>query len=165
MDIEIKLNVNKDLYDIFQIVLKRSNHNEKEVVENFLLSYATKQMEQDIRKDITLSRTVTSDDYRGKANHKIPKWAHSPNQYNHKIIKSYFKLLETSGQVTLYNMELLCSDSTKPDLYVPTFKANYASMKLDGQKSHGRVFEDDGKYVTIWSEVEQTLMKFKRFFE
>ena len=165
MDIEVKFQINKDLYDIFQIVLKKTNHTEKEVIENFLLSYATKQMEQDIKKDITLSRTTSTDDYRGKANHKIPKWAHYPNQYNHKIIKSYFKLLKTSGEVTLYNMELLCSDKSKPELYVPTFKANYASMKLDGPKSHGRVFEDNGKYVTIWSEVENTLMKYRRFFE
>lgn len=41
---------------------------------------------------------------------------------------------------------------------------NYSQMKLDGPKSHGKVFEDDGETVTIWREVEDTLMKYKSSF-
>lgn len=37
-------------------------------------------------------------------------------------------------------------------------------MKLDGPKSHGKVFEDDGNRVWIWSEVEETLFQYKASF-
>ena len=37
-------------------------------------------------------------------------------------------------------------------------------MKIDGPKSHGKVFEDDGDHVWIWDEVEETLMNYKNSF-
>lgn len=166
MDIEVKIMIDKDIYDIFQIVLKKHNHNEKDIIENYIISYMSNQLSMDQRKDLLVSKKVTiSEDYHGKANNRIPIWAHKPNQYNHKIIKSYFTLLQQSNEVTLHNMELLCSDSSKPELYIPTFRTNYASMKFDSEKSHGKVFIDDGKYVNIWSEVEKTLYKYRRYFE
>jgi len=166
MDIEVRLSIDKDIYDIFQIVLRKSGHNEKEIIESYLLSYMTTQMEKEKRKDlIEPKKYQVIEDYEGKANNRIPTWAHKPNQYNHKIIRAYFTLLKQSSRVTLYNMELLCSDKSKPQLYVPTFKTNYASMKYDGEKSHGRVFEDDGKYVTIWQGVEKTLLNYRSYFE
>ena len=53
--------------------------------------------------------------------------------------------VDIAGEATLNMMERLCSDKERPDLYVPTFKNNYSQMKLDGPKSHGKVFEDDGE--------------------
>ena len=61
-------------------------------------------------------------------------------------------------------MERLCGDKDVPELYVPTFKNNYLQMKLDGPKSHGKIFEDDGETVTIWHEVEDIHMKYKSSF-
>jgi len=61
-------------------------------------------------------------------------------------------------------LEGLCSDKEHPELYVPTFKNNYAQMKIDGPKSHGKVFEDDGVNVWIWQEVEEVLLKYKPNF-
>ena len=55
-------------------------------------------------------------------------------------------------------------DKEHPELYVPTFRNNYSQMKLDGPKSHGRVFEDDGNGVWIWAEVEETLLQYKNSF-
>jgi len=49
-------------------------------------------------------------------------------------------------------------------LYVPTFRSNYAQMKLDGPKTHGKVFEDNGVYVTIWSEVEEVMRQYQNQF-
>ena len=37
-------------------------------------------------------------------------------------------------------------------------------MKIDGPKSHGKVFEDDGERVWIWSEVEKVLLQYKNSF-
>lgn len=87
-----------------------------------------------------------------------------PEQYNHKIIRAYFEAIGIAGQATIAMMQRLCSDKEHPELYVPTFKNNYSQMKLDGPKSHGKVFEDDGENVWLWSEVEKTLMKYKTSF-
>ena len=67
-------------------------------------------------------------------------------------------------EATLTMMERLCSDKDHPELYVPTFKNNYSQMKIDGPKSHGKVFEDDGERVWIWSEVETVLLQYKNSF-
>ena len=76
-------------------------------------------------------------------------WALKPTQYNHKIIRAYFEAVATTGRAAIDAMEHLCTDKNVPELYVPTFKNNYSQMKLDGPKSHGRVFEDDKDTVTI----------------
>jgi len=169
MDIEVSITIDKDIYDIFQIILKRSNQDQKDIIESLFISYASNQMEKEKKTKANELPTIrsfqtTTVSY-GKANDKIPIWAHKPHQYNHKIIRSYFTLLNNSSEVTLNNMELLCSDEKKPALYVPTFKTNYASMKFDSEKSHGKVFVDDGKYVSIWPEVKETLLRYKKYFE
>ena len=43
-------------------------------------------------------------------------------------------------------------------------KQRYAQMKLDGQQTHGKVFEDDGTIVTIWPVVRDVLMQYKSSF-
>ena len=44
---------------------------------------------------------------------------------------------------TISMMEQLCSDKEHSELYVPTFKNNYSQIKIDGRKSHGKVFFAD----------------------
>ena len=61
-------------------------------------------------------------------------------------------------------MEELCSQEDFPEFYVPTFRNNYAQMKIDGAKTYGKVFEDDGKVVSIWCEVESALLEYKSYF-
>ena len=95
---------------------------------------------------------------------RIPLWAKRPEQYCHKIIRGFFLCKELHGQVLLYELEELCSREEVPELYVSTFRSNYAQMKIDGAKTYGKVFEDDGKVVSIWSEVEEILMEYKSHF-
>ncbi|WP_242868027.1 hypothetical protein [Clostridium paraputrificum] len=85
-------------------------------------------------------------------------------QYNHKIIKAFFTAVYIDGKATITMMERLCGDKDYPKLYIPTFRNNYAQMKLDGPKSHGEVFDDKGDEMRIWIEVEDTLMKYKSSF-
>lgn len=168
MDVEVKFVINNEIYDIFKVVVLKSGHLEKEVIENLLMYYMSNQMEKKrVDSNIVVRPKKIENEiysYYGKAINKIPYWAKKPNQYNHKIIKSYFEVLKSSPQVFLRNMEVLCSNKSRPDLYVPTFKTNYASMKYDGSRSHGKVFVDDGRIVTIWKEVEPVLMKYKDDF-
>ena len=86
------------------------------------------------------------------------------SQYCHKIIRGFFQCQKRYGQVVLNDLEEICSQEEDVELFVPTFRNNYAQMKIDGTKTYGKVFEDDGKVVSVWSEVEETLMEYKSYF-
>lgn len=94
---------------------------------------------------------------------KIPMWAHNPNQYNHRIIRAYFKAYHRFDEPpTKDMMREICS--TDPTCYVDNFQSTYASLKSDGSNTNGKVFIDDGTYVQIWEEVEDVLLKFEKYF-
>lgn len=157
-----------DVYDKFTIAASLSEQDVSEALEISMKQY------------IADSFTRTSDHYRsalqekndhendsygeGKANRRIHLWAYKPEQYNHKIVKAFFEVERRMGQVSLDNLEKICSDKNRPEFYVPTFKSNYAQMKTDAPHSHGKVFEDDGEIVIIWDEVRDTLLRYKKFF-
>lgn len=163
----ISFNVDADVFDKFNMALNLSGETSDETADSCLRWYIA-QAFGNVSKEYTPKATRVSDsadkDFYGKAIQRIPMWALKPSQYNHKIIKAYFMAEHIAGEATLLMMERLCSDKERPDLYVPTFKNNYSQMKLDGPKSHGKVFEDDGDRVWIWDEVEETLMKYKNSF-
>jgi hypothetical protein len=168
MSKKITFTIDVDVYDKFCIALNLTNDTEDIAIENCMRWYIAKTFEKASQtynpRTTAKQATDAGKDYYGKAIQRIPVWALKPNQYNHKIIRAYFKAVETTGRATIDIMERLCSDKNNPDLYVPTFKNNYSQMKLDGPKSHGKVFEDDGDTVTIWYEVEDTLNKYKLSF-
>jgi len=165
---KVTFEVDADVYEKFCIALNLTNETQDTAVENCMRWYIAKIFEkvsQDYNPEaIAKDNEDVNKDFYGKANQRIPVWAVKPNQYNHKIIRAYFKAVAATGRATIDMMERLCSDKNNPELYVPTFKNNYSQMKLDGPKSHGKVFEDDGETVTIWHEVEDTLMKYKSSF-
>ena len=164
MDKNITFTVDSDVYEKFNIALSLSRELSDEAA-NACLRWYIAQAFGNASKVYTpkaTKQTDTNKDFYGKALQRIPMWALKPNQYNHKIIKAYFMSIDIAEHATLMMMERLCSNKDRPDLYVPTFRNNYAQMKLDGPKSHGKVFEDDG--VWIWDEVEETLMQYKSSF-
>jgi hypothetical protein len=160
--------VDADVYEKFCIALHLTNETKDVALENCMRWYIAKTFEKASQtynlKTIAKQNDDINKDFYGKAIQRIPVWAVKPNQYNHKIIRAYFKAVEINGNATIDIMEQLCSDRDNPDMYVPTFKNNYSQMKLDGPKSHGKVFEDDGETVTIWPEVEDILMRYKSSF-
>ena len=163
---EVSIVVDKDVYDKFCMALQLSNEEEATVIENGMRSYITRTFER-VSQEYSLSgaqKSIADKDFYGKAIQRIPVWALKPNQYNHKIIRAFFEAEESSGEVHLNTMELLCSNKERSELYVPTFKNNYSQMKIDGPKSHGKVFEDDGDHVWIWKEVEAVLRKHRDSF-
>lgn len=116
-------------------------------------------------KNITDGFDRNGNPFYGKALGKISRWASHPEQYNHKIIRSYFTAVELNGgKATLEFMEKLCSDESNTELYVPTFKDNYDQMKIDAEKSNGKVFEDNGCEVWIWEKVKDLLLLYKPDF-
>ena len=142
----------------------RTNYHADNYTAVILLSAKTFERASQEYNPKTATRSNDSKDYYGKAIQRIPVWALKPSQYNHKIIRAYFEAVDIAGEATLTMMERLCSDKDHPELYVPTFRNNYSQMKIDGPKSHGKVFEDDGERVWIWSEVETVLLQNKNSF-
>jgi hypothetical protein len=101
----------------------------------------------------------------GKAIERIPKWALSPEQNNYKIIRAYYQLLNERGLVTRPELEARCQDqSGHPDVFVRDFRGNFASMKTDKGKSHGKVFTDDGYNVRLWSTVSPVMEQNRSLF-
>ena len=166
MDKIVTFTVDSDVYEKFNIALNLSGESSDEAANSCLRWYIA-QAFGNASKEYTpkaAKQTDANRDFYGKALQRIPMWALKPNQYNHKIIKAYFMAIDIAQEATLIMMERLCSDKERPDLYVPTFRNNYSQMKLDGPKSHGNVFEDDGERVWVWDEVEDTLVKYKESF-
>lgn len=162
----VTFTVDSDVYEKFNIALNLSGESSDEAANSCLRWYIA-QAFGNASKEYSpkaVKQTDANRDFYGKALQRIPMWALKPNQYNHKIIRAYFMAIDIAQEATLLMMERLCSDKERPDLYVPTFRNNYSQMKLDGPKSHGKVFEDDGDRVWIWDEVEETLTQYKSSF-
>ena len=168
MNREVSHMVDQDVYDKFCMALKLSNEEENAVIEKGMRSYFARIFDRVSHEynpsGVNKTSMETEKDYYGKAIQRIPVWALKPNQYNHKIIRAFFEAEDADGEVHLSTMEKLCSDKERSELYVPTFRNNYAQMKIDGPKSHGKVFEDDGDRVWIWKEVEEVLRSHKNSF-
>ncbi len=165
---EVNFSIDKDVYEKFCIALHLTEEAEDEAIENCMRTYIARTFERVSQEynpsSVRKSSTDVERDFYGKAIRRIPMWALKPNQYNHKIIRAFFQAEATTGEVKLDTMELLCGNKEHSELYVPTFKNNYAQMKIDGPQSHGKVFEDDGERVWIWKEVEDVLRKHKDSF-
>lgn len=168
MDKNITLTIDYDIYEKFCIALSLKKDDQNKVIENCMKWYITKSFEKASQTYSPNAKAKPDEnfaiDFYGKANQRIPSWAFKPTQYNHKIIRAFFKAQKASGKVTIKELERLCSDKSVPELYVPTFRSNYSQMKLDAPKSHGKVFENDGETVIIWSEVKDTIMQYKEYF-
>ena len=132
MDKNITFTVDSDVYEKFNIALSLSRELSDEAA-NACLRWYIAQAFGNASKVYTpkaTKQTDTNKDFYGKALQRIPMWALKPNQYNHKIIKAYFMSIDIAEHATLMMMERLCSNKDRPDLYVPTFRNNYAQMKL-----------------------------------
>lgn len=168
MQKEFIIILDEDLQKGFEMALQLNNEKREDVTDRLIRSYVSRAFAQaaaSYEQPDTLVSTKGSGDYYGKAIHRIPKWAKKPNQINHKIIRAFFQL-EKNGAVPYSALANRCNDKEAyPDVYVPTFSSNFAQMKFDGDKSHGKVFEVSSEgIVTIWNVVLSTLINCKKDF-
>ena len=166
MEKKLPIAVREDIYDKFYLALDLAKEDEAQAVETCLKWYIAKTFSK-VSKEYepeSVEKQSGKRSFYAKAVKRIPVWAKRPEQYAHKIIRGYFQCQKLYGRVFLYELEELCSQEDVPELYVPTFRNNYAQMKIDGAKTYGKVFEDDGKVVSIWNEVESALLEYKSYF-
>lgn len=101
------------------------------------------------------------DENYGKAKNRIERWSRNPSQINHQIIWAFFKAEEDNKYVTKSKM---CELFMQKGFTEHQFYINFGSMCTDRGKSHGKIFEDDGNRVRIWSYVKNELLNYKEFF-
>ncbi len=160
----ISLQIESKLYKTFLLSLQLSGESPDSAIEKCLRWYISNIFTKTSKEYSPTEEHQEKKSFYGTGIKRIAKWALNTNQYNHKIIKAFFLAESSSSEVTLSQLEKICSDSTNKELYVPTFKNNYAQMKFDGPKSHGKIFEDDGNRVWIWEDAKETLLKYKKHF-
>ena len=158
---KISATVNKSVHEKFTVALMLTGETQSAAIEKCMKDYISKVFFSESEK---FSNTTPLSTETPKALKRIPRWAKNSDQINHKIIRAYFLLTENNEQITVYDMERLCLDANKPDTYCPTFRNNYAQMKIETQKSIGKVFEETNGFVTLWDRIEETLLKYKNDF-
>ncbi|MBP2033418.1 hypothetical protein J2Z42_002121 [Clostridium algifaecis] len=164
--------INVEILEKFNLAVTLNKENKEEVIEKLLSNYisdsflkAAKDLSSNTVKTTTPVITTVEDNNYAKANRKIPVWANREKQNNHKLIKAFLKIEEEQGVVSYEELMERCSNSTKyPDTYVSDFRGNFAQMKTDASNSHGKVFIVEGDKVEIWSEVLDTLRKYRDSF-
>ena len=166
---KLTFEVNDDLSRRFDIALQLTGENKDSVVEGLIKSYIIQAFSETASAYQTEIQGINADKNFEKAVHKIPKWASKPMVIPSKIIRAYLQLSEEKGSVTYPELMLRCSDKENhPDEYIATFANNFAQMKFDDEKSHGKVFELTGNQnITLWKNVKEIIMlnkdKFKNY--
>ncbi len=166
MEIEFNATIDSALQQRFEMALQLNGDDKNTIVSALLKSYVAQIFAHEAAQYNSTSAQEhhKADDYYGMALRRIPKWAKKSSQINHKIIRAYLQLSE-KGVVTYNMLADYCSDKTNADVFIPTFHSNFAQMKFDGEKSHGKVFEvDENGVVTIWKHVEDCLETYKQYF-
>ena len=167
MNTELKVNIDLALYKRFEMALQLNGDDKEVIISDLLKSYVARIFAQEAAQYDSVSvneEEQETDVTYGMAIRRIPKWAKKTTQINHKIIRAYFQLAE-KGVVTYNALADYCGDTNNSDVYMSTFGSNFAQMKFDGERSHGKVFEvDENGVVTIWDHVADCLEKHKKYF-
>ncbi|MBQ9710151.1 MAG: hypothetical protein IJV67_05980 [Clostridia bacterium] len=158
---KVTVNVNRSVHEKFTVALMLTGETQSAAIEKCMKDYISKIFFSEGEKFSTTTPLSTETP---KAIKRIPRWAKNSDQINHKIIRAYLLLSEENEQVTVFDMERLCLDNTKPDTYCPTFRNNYAQMKIETPKSTGKVFEEANGFVTLWDRTKDTLLQYKEYF-
>lgn len=158
--------IDKNVIDKFKMALQLNAEHSDAVIEDFMKEYATRSLAKAMNSlNNVEEQHGFEDSIYGKAHKKISKWAVRKDQNCHKIIRAYLQLSQEQETITVEALRMRCSDKTNyPDSYTQTFSTNFAQMKLDSAKSHGKVFEVMDDQVILWDNIEPEIMKYKEDF-
>lgn len=152
-----------NIYNHLQTVLKATGENVNTVMENLIKVYLKEYFEE-AAKECETDIKLTKNNIGGKAARKLPRWAESKDLNTHKIIRAFLLLEDKHKNVTLGMLKDACNDKTRTDIYVPKFNINFAQMKLDTEKSLGKVFIEKDGYVRISPDIRKHITKLKDKF-
>lgn len=157
---KLTFEISEDLSARFDMALQLTGENEGTVLESLIKAYIVQTFSQTASTYQSEIQGSNVDKNFGKAIHKVSKWASKPMVIPSKIIRAYLQLLDEKGSVTYPELMLRCSDKENyPDEYIATFANNFAQMKFDDEKSHGKVFEVNSvQKITLWENVKEIVM-------
>lgn len=91
-----------------------------------------------------------------KVKRRLKLWAKRPDQINSKILNAFLKL-ERSGASTI------TEDDLRKELpEEKSFESNFAQMKIIAEKNHGKVFEQYGENISLWSPVVADIREYEK---
>ena len=160
---QVVVTLDNNIYNHLQTVLKASGENVNAVMENLIKLYLKEYFEE-AAKECETDIKLTKNNIGGKATRKLPRWAENKELNAHKIIRAFLLLEDTHKNVTLCMLKTACGDKTHSDIYVPKFNINFAQMKLDTEKSLGKVFVEKDGYVRISPDIHKHINKLKNMF-
>ncbi len=160
--------MDKDVLEKFNIALEINNELKNDVIVRLIKNYISntflnisKLYSVNPKESIIGEKTKFTE----KARRKIPSWSVHQDQVTFRIIRAYFQILDEKGEVTVDELESRCQDPILyPDVYVSAFKSNYTQMKLDSEKSYGKVFVEVENKIKIWDQIQMTLLAYKHKF-
>ena len=169
----ISFDIDEKIYRRFRAELMANDENMNTVMVDLVQRY----IEESLRGEVTNGSAINSlfvkpirtqrrekVGIEGKANRKIPVWIARKN-VPYKIIRAYLMLEENSNEpVLLSDLEELCTSGREISVFVKNFKPNFAQMKFDGEKSHGKVFVVDEDRVYLDGGVTNTVGHYKLQF-
>jgi hypothetical protein len=91
-----------------------------------------------------------------KVNRRLKFWAKRQDQINSKILNAFLKL-KRSGLTTIKEVDL---KNELPE--EKTFDINFSQMKSIAEKNHGKVFEQYGENISIWSPVAKSIDEYEK---
>lgn len=152
-------NINEDVKKRFELALQLTGEHHDHVIESLLKMYITTAFSNAATAYSAEVKTETVDPNYAKALHKIGQWAAKPMLIPSKILRAYLLLKESHEYVTYPQLMQRCSDPINyPDEYSKTFANNFAQMKFDSEKSHGKIFEVNANgVVTLWDQIKETV--------
>ena len=160
---QVVVTLDNNIYNHLQTVLKATGENVNTVMENLIKLYLKEYFEE-AAKECETDIKLTKNNIGGKAARKLPRWAENKELNAHKIIRAFLLLEDAHKNVTLSMLKTACSDKTRDDIYVPKFNINFAQMKLDTEKSLGKVFIEKDGYVRIPPDIRKHISKLKDKF-
>ena len=92
-----------------------------------------------------------------KVKNRLKLWANRPDQKNHQILKKWLEL--SNDQQTAVKEEDFAQAASNSG--INKFYDNFIQMKIIADKNHGKVFDVNNGYVTLWKPIEDAVYEFK----
>ncbi|MDU4960030.1 MAG: hypothetical protein E6X17_05130 [Sporomusaceae bacterium] len=163
--------IDSETLRMFKLALEIKHETASEVLEKMMRLYVSNTFAEASKKIVGDSENNNvaenvEEKYFAKALGKIPKWAFNRDLVPHKIISAFLYLQNAHENVDYSMLEQRCTDINWPHNYVEQFAANFNQMKVDNQRSYGKVFTVDKatSVVSIWDEVSEKIIEYKERF-
>jgi hypothetical protein len=90
-----------------------------------------------------------------KVKRRLKLWAKRPNQINSKILTAHLKL-KRSGLTKITESDL---ENELPN--EKSFRSNFIQMKTITKNNHGKIFEQNGKNISLWEPVISAINEYE----